>query len=190
MLLGFCWSTSGWTSESGSSQISQNSFRSSANSEQVRGGKVLQVPSHSPLTSHTSTQQRGSRFHPQKCIQNAGIESSPIAKTRAAGPARPAFQSPASCPTLRPLPLLLMTAAQVGSDEPRLRGDGGIAPPVMVPELRVRLTAAPHGGGRRRGTAARRASSAGDAPDASPKTETQARVSAERGTSFDCCGQG
>lgn len=53
----------------------------------------------------------------------------------------------------------------------------------MVPEVRVTLTAAPHGGGRRC-TAAHHAYSTGEAVrlDAATKAKSRVRVSARRGT--------
>lgn len=121
-----CWDAVGPTAGGQVKRALLRSARAVSEAQQTQGrsdphspeGKVLQVPSDSSLTSHTRAQQQKSLLHPQTCIQRLELIFTDC-KTRAAGPARPASQSisgasPPSCATLWPLPLLLMTAAQVG----------------------------------------------------------------------------
>lgn len=168
-------------------EMSQNSFWSSTNSDDVRISATLKVTRASPDLPHAPEQRSRKTSYILTSASERGC------KTPATGAARPASQSistsPASCPTLCPPLLLLITGALVRraalrrSGERRQRGDGGIAPPVMVPQLRVRLTAALHGGGRRQ-TAAHHAYSSREAGrlHAPTKAKTGVRVSAKRGT--------
>lgn len=175
--------------------MSQNSFWSSANSDEVRISAALKVRRASSDLPHAPEQRSRKASYILTSASERGC------KTPATGAARPASQSirtasPASCPSLCTPLLLLITGAPVRraalrrSGERRLRGDGGIAPPVMEPQLRVRLTAALHGGGRRQ-TAAHHASSSGEAGrlHAPTKARTGVRVAAKRGTILIVAGR-
>lgn len=79
-LLGFCGSNRGWTSSNGACQSGQNSFRSSANSEQVRTSEGRGESRLTYLTHQRTAAEKpitSSEVHP-----NAGINLHRLQNTR------------------------------------------------------------------------------------------------------------